>query len=875
MLKLINKVFILVYLYVVIASPFAEAINISIYEQIDKEDWSQVRPASTQVKDFVKIKVSSLINANEESFWAIANDTIDEKTDGFFISFYDYEENKKKREGQIHKGKKVGVWIEYREDKTVFSRSIYNQEEFVKYYYGIDGKLKEKREDGKERIVYKYERREVTEANSVVVGGVYLEGEKDFFKGKIIRIETNVGEEFNVTEENYDGRELEHRYTVEDITLDWKGISDKNLEGVVVAGYVIEHHKNGIVKKEGNVDKEGNRIGLWKEYNENGTEEKVYFHYDQKVRNIQEISHTIEKILEKTKEVLQIEEDDRAEVSVKIETEAEAVNISFLNEIEELQEVYKETLKEIEELVKTRAIKPDVKININEKGEATEADKEKYPNRALKVGFFGIKGDPVQHGHILTALEAIAKYKLDKVVWVLDGFGNLDLDDVAETDIGSSDTERYEIRYQILKKALEPFGDLFEVTNISQQTLYEREINACRFSAMNEKITMELYYLVESESFTPPLFHHFLREGIDIPNEDKGFEYQFQKNSKWKTLRVKVAKVNQHYNLPTNHSIALLLYGDSIGLKNGLELLENATEMTNIGVIYDQDKKEIIIGEKTIKVATIQKRIGTSSIRIKNALKTTEEVIIMGKLLHYLPLSVIETIALQGLYESWRGMSTYLRTRLNFKESDSFFPTGPLHMVLGAVPTDEEQFIRLHQEGIKERSNTIKINLFFDEQNSLSINTINMFAIKLNIEKFINQLKKEGYVKTAINGQDVLTQKYFDEVNSSKDIKGEYSLNEFQNNRIKSILFNQFKDTIKLFKDNNIQEVQGNFNNINSFIYLRDQLKEANRTIDTIIFDANAVYFWNIWEVPEVASILHEMLSPGGAIHSSTRASTS
>ena len=328
----------------------------------------------------------------------------------------------------------------------------------------------------------------------------------------------------------------------------------------------------------------------------------------------------IARDLEKIKSSLGIQD-------IKVTMGGNKEKVRIWQEIEKIRRGYENTFKELIKLAEQGEIRPDVKINIDKKGEVTEEDKKKHPNRALKVGFFGVAENSVHEGHILTVLEVMAEYKLDKVVWIIHG-------DQTKSD----DLIEYETRYEILKGALESFGDLFEVTDISRDTPYSAEMHVYRFLEMNEDIKIKAYYLVGSDHFnykdkqgeldTVGKFHKFLKEGIDLSDEESKWKVSNATNSKSVEFRIVEREKTKLYQLVPEHSIALLFSGrDTQELNNGFKQLENEWEMMRLQVVYDKNSARIKEEGKSLEIYSMELSVGTSSTRIRRVLeKEGEEV---------------------------------------------------------------------------------------------------------------------------------------------------------------------------------------------------------------------------------------------------------
>ena len=111
-----------------------------------------------------------------------------------------------------------------------------------------------------------------------------------------------------------------------------------------------------------------------------------------------------------------------------------------------------------------------------------------------KIGFFPVAGNPIHWGHLLTAFKALAKFKLDKIVFICGGY-----------DPRKPKLLPPSIRYPMIEIALKIFNNLFELSDIPLNSEYatkQGEINI--FNELNlQKYSKSVipYYIVGSDHF--------------------------------------------------------------------------------------------------------------------------------------------------------------------------------------------------------------------------------------------------------------------------------------------------------------------------------------------------------------------------------------
>jgi len=122
----------------------------------------------------------------------------------------------------------------------------------------------------------------------------------------------------------------------------------------------------------------------------------------------------------------------------------------------------------------------------------TSADEPALPvvDRTLRVGFYAVAGDPLQWGHILIALTAMAELQLDKVVFVLAG------DDARKPDMTEAD-----FRHPMGRAVLDTFSPLFDYSSIAVGTTLDGETNIMRMLQLNPGQSIHAFYIVGGDHY--------------------------------------------------------------------------------------------------------------------------------------------------------------------------------------------------------------------------------------------------------------------------------------------------------------------------------------------------------------------------------------
>ncbi|MEI6127749.1 MAG: hypothetical protein WCQ99_14480 [Pseudomonadota bacterium] len=142
-------------------------------------------------------------------------------------------------------------------------------------------------------------------------------------------------------------------------------------------------------------------------------------------------------------------------------------------------------LLEIEKLFSERAIDPFVEIR-------TSCDDSILPElkKTVRIGVYPLAANPFHWGHLLIGLSAIARLKLDKVVYVIAGH------DVRKPDLAPA-----EIRHPMAQDVLKMFEPLFCYSSVALDTDYDGETNLLRILSLNPLQKIEAFYLAGADHY--------------------------------------------------------------------------------------------------------------------------------------------------------------------------------------------------------------------------------------------------------------------------------------------------------------------------------------------------------------------------------------
>jgi len=152
----------------------------------------------------------------------------------------------------------------------------------------------------------------------------------------------------------------------------------------------------------------------------------------------------------------------------------------------EIEQVAEDALAEIAYLINSNKINTSVQIR------SSEDDSEKIPTHTvLRIGIFPIAANPFHWSHLLIGLNAMARFKLDKVVYVVAGI------DKRKPILKRTQEHRHAIGKQILNI----FSPLFTYSSIAWGTSFNGETNTFRILLLNPGQKMDAYYIVGADHY--------------------------------------------------------------------------------------------------------------------------------------------------------------------------------------------------------------------------------------------------------------------------------------------------------------------------------------------------------------------------------------
>jgi len=110
-----------------------------------------------------------------------------------------------------------------------------------------------------------------------------------------------------------------------------------------------------------------------------------------------------------------------------------------------------------------------------------------------KIGFFPTAGDPLHWAHLLTAYEILAKYELDKIVFIIGG-----------EDTRKPDLTKFAVRKPMADHSLQIFDKFFEFSDISaidNNFQNDGETNMFLDIKRSNDKNIQAYYMVGSDHF--------------------------------------------------------------------------------------------------------------------------------------------------------------------------------------------------------------------------------------------------------------------------------------------------------------------------------------------------------------------------------------
>jgi len=160
----------------------------------------------------------------------------------------------------------------------------------------------------------------------------------------------------------------------------------------------------------------------------------------------------------------------------------EFINANPFFEIYNLTRRY---LNIIGNLIQEKKIEPSVNIRVS------DSDTEKpVMARPIRIGFYPVAANPFHWAHLICGLSAIARFKLDKVIYVIAG------DDKRKPGILPA-----EIRHRIGEEILKAFSPLLEYSPISLGTSLDGEASLFKTLYLNPNQRIDAYYIVGTDHY--------------------------------------------------------------------------------------------------------------------------------------------------------------------------------------------------------------------------------------------------------------------------------------------------------------------------------------------------------------------------------------
>jgi phosphomannomutase len=168
-------------------------------------------------------------------------------------------------------------------------------------------------------------------------------------------------------------------------------------------------------------------------------------------------------------------------------------------DMKQIHQTIMQRLDQLQEMMEQGEINPNAPIvtKISEKDDVSD---HPDPN-TYTVGFFATAADPFHYGHLVTALDAMVKFKMDKMVWHVHGI-----------DERKVSLNPYKMRYPMAESTLKIFGDLFEFTDVNrsedknvntgrvESNIYNNgETNLFNFLKWNHHLNLHAVYLAGSD----------------------------------------------------------------------------------------------------------------------------------------------------------------------------------------------------------------------------------------------------------------------------------------------------------------------------------------------------------------------------------------
>ncbi|MDD5135937.1 MAG: methyltransferase domain-containing protein, partial [Candidatus Omnitrophica bacterium] len=153
----------------------------------------------------------------------------------------------------------------------------------------------------------------------------------------------------------------------------------------------------------------------------------------------------------------------------------------------EILEHAERALSKIAEKMNKKRTDPDITIRTSSDKPVVEPSE-----RELKIGIFGSAADPLHWGHLLIALDAMAEYELDKVVFVIQGKDPLRKPYLENTQ---------EVRHEVAKETLALFEPLFEYSSVSKGAENDTEKSTFEILKLNSRQKIKAHFLVGADHY--------------------------------------------------------------------------------------------------------------------------------------------------------------------------------------------------------------------------------------------------------------------------------------------------------------------------------------------------------------------------------------
>jgi nicotinic acid mononucleotide adenylyltransferase len=120
-------------------------------------------------------------------------------------------------------------------------------------------------------------------------------------------------------------------------------------------------------------------------------------------------------------------------------------------------------------------------------GSREKTEKAEF-SRALRIGFFPVSADPFHWAHLLIGLSAIARFKLDKIVYIISGY------DARKPDITSPT-----IRHPMGRSILNLFTPLFDYSSAALESDLDGESSLFKILASHQARRINAFYIAGAD----------------------------------------------------------------------------------------------------------------------------------------------------------------------------------------------------------------------------------------------------------------------------------------------------------------------------------------------------------------------------------------